>query len=360
MDVMKRGAVFIDDDDYSENAKLLFYIEDAIQDGVFLPNGNRRVISKHVHFVEIHEDGTAGSGGYAPYLDYRAADEAEFSAIKTWMHTQGWLTSDVENRAKTYAIQNLMPSHIAEVKGRKEKLLDKTAKAVRDRLTAEIQYWDYRAADLAEKEAAGKSNAKLNSKLAQRRAEDLELRMQTRLAEIEKERQISPMPPIVTGGALVIPKGLLHKLMYRDRPDDFGHGDRQAVEYAAMNAVIQIEKHMGYRPSDVSALKCGYDVESFIPEAMRQRLEAYALRLIEVKGRAKGATTVTISKNEILTGLNKTEEFILAIVEVDGPKTKTIYLKNPFKGMDKPTFAEVSRNFNIMDLISNAEIIYQE
>ena len=141
---------------------------------------------------------------------------------------------------------------------------------------------------------------------------------------------------------------------------DFGNGDRQAVEYAAMNAVIQIEKHMGYRPSDVSTAKCGYDVESFVPENMRERLEAYALRLIEVKGRTKGATTVTISKNEILTGLNKTEEFILAIVEVDGANTRTIYLKNPFRGMDKPAFAEVSRNFIITDLIRNSEIVYQE
>ena len=190
--------------------------------------------------------------------------------------------------------------------------------------------------------------------------QDLELRMQTRLAEIEKERQISSMPPIITGGALVIPKGLLHKLMPTQDAVDFGHGDRQAVEHAAMNAVIQIEKHMGYRPSDVSAAKCGYDVESFVPENMRERLEAYALRLIEVKGRTKGATTVTISKNEILTGLNKTEEFILAIVEVDGANTRTIYLKNPFRGMDKPAFAEVSRNFNITDLIRNSEIVYQE
>jgi hypothetical protein len=82
--------------------------------------------------------------------------------------------------------------------------------------------------------------------------------------------------------------------------------------------------------------------------------------MIEVKGREKGATTVTVSKNEILTGLNREDEFILAIVEVDGMKTRTVYLKNPFKGMDKPTFAEVSRNFNIVDLISNGEIIYQE
>ena len=34
MDVMKRGAVFIDDSDYSTSARLLFYIEDAIQDGM--------------------------------------------------------------------------------------------------------------------------------------------------------------------------------------------------------------------------------------------------------------------------------------------------------------------------------------
>ena len=38
-----------------------------------------------------------------------------------------------------------------------------------------------------------------------------------------------------------------------------------------------------------------------------------------MKGRAKGAQTVTVSKNEILTGLNKPEEFLLAIVEVDAP-----------------------------------------
>ena len=360
VDVMKRGATFIDEDDYSDKARLLFYIEDAIQDGIFLANGKQRVISKHVHFVEIKEDGSAGSGGYAPYLDYRAANEEEETAVRNWIQTQGWLTNNVENLAKSFAIQKLIPPHIAEVKGRKEKLLDKTAKAVKERLTAEIQYWDYRAADLAAKEAAGKNNAKLNSKLAQRRAEDLEFRMQTRLAEIEKERQISPMPPIITGGALIIPKGLLHKLMNIQEVDDFGHGDRQAVEYAAMNAVIQIEKRMGNRPTDVSASKCGYDVESYVPENLRQRPDAGALRFIEVKGRVKGATRVTVTTNEIRTGLNKPEEFILAIVEVDDNKTKTVYLKHPFEKDDTPTFAEEYKVFNIMKLVDKAEIIYQE
>lgn len=357
VDTMKRGSVLIDDSDDSEEAKLLFYIEDAIQDGITLKDGKRRVISKNIHFVEMKEDGTASMAGYAPYLDYRAAKEEEAPVIRAWMEAQGWLCRDVESVAKTYAVEHLVLEHFAEVKQRKEAMLNKTAKAVKDRLTAEIQYWDYRAADLAQKEAAGKTNARLNSKLAARRAEELEYRMKERLAEIEKERSISPMPPVVTGGALVIPRGLLRKLIPAETPDMFSQGDKRAVELAAMKAVMEIEKKLGYQPKDVSATKCGYDVESFVPEALREA-GGNVLRFVEVKGRAKGAATVTVSRNEMLCGLTNPEQFILAIVEVDGDKTRTIYLKKP--AFDAPGLATASTNYDIMDLIASAEIVYQK
>ena len=360
VDVMKRGAVFIDENDFGTSARLLFYIEDSVQDGIILKDGSRRTISKHIHFVELDEQGKTTGAGYAPYLDYRVADETEAAVVLKWVKTQQWLCDRVEDMAKTYAITNLIPAHFAEVKARKEAMLDKTAKAVKDRMTAEIQYWDYRASELQQKEAAGIINSKLNSKLASRRADDLTARMQVRLAEIEKERRISPMPPVVTGGALIIPKGLLRVLAGSGTPGTFSSGDKQAIEYAAMSAVIQIETSLGYKPKDVSAAKCGYDVESYVPEAQRARLTAYALRMIEVKGRQKGATTVTVSKNEMLTALNKPEEFILAIVEVDGAETHTVYLKEPFNGIDKPSFMEVSRNFSIAELVQNAKIVYQE
>lgn len=358
VDVMKRGAVFVDENDYGSSARLLFYIEDSVQDGILLKDGGRRIISKRMHFVELEEDGDAAGAGYAPYLDYRAAEEDELAAVLNWAKSQKWLCSGVEDMAKTYAITNLVPAHFAEVKARKEAMLDKTAKAVKERMTAEIQYWDYRAGELQQKEAAGKTNAKLNSKLAARRADDLTARMQARLVEIEKERRISPMPPIVTGGALIIPKGLLRTLMEKETPGILGTGDRQAVEYAAMNAVIQIEKSLGYQPKDVSAAKSGYDVESFVPEEKRTSLASHALRMIEVKGRAKGAITVTVSKNEILTALNKPEEFILAIVEVDGKNTRVIYLKRPFK--NAPDFTATSVNYDIRNLIAESEILYQQ
>ena len=357
-DAMKHGSIFVDDSDFGRDPRLLFYIEDAIQDGVILPNGNKRVISKSVHFVELKEDGTAMNAGYAPYLDYRALTEEESAVVREYVQSQTWLTQNVEDRAQAYAISEIIRPHLAEVKTHKIKMLDKIAKAVKERMTAEIQYWDFRAIDLREKEAAGKGNQRLTSANAAKRAEELEARMQKRLAELDTERMISAMPPVIVGGSLVIPKGLLQVLTHQATPDTFSQGDRQAIEYAGMNAVMNIERRLGFFPKDVSGQKVGYDVESEIPQEM-QTGDA-CLRFIEVKGRAKGANTVTVTKNEMLYALNTPNEFILAIVEVDGTNTKTIYLKTPFQGMDKPTFAEVSRNFSIADLIRNGQIVYQE
>lgn len=356
-DALKHGSIFVDEEDYGRDPRLLFYIEDAIQDGVILPNGNKRVISKNVHFVELKEDGSAKNAGYAPYLDYRAVtQEEEREAILEYVKSQTWLNQGVEERAQGYAISEIIPEHFTSVRDHNLKMLDKIAKAVKDRMTQEIQYWDFRAIELREKEAAGKGNQRLTSANAERRAEELEARMQKRLAEIETERMISAMPPVIVGGSLVIPKGLLQILTHQTSPDTFSQGDKQAIEYAAMKAVMDIEIKLGNKPVDVSASKCGYDIESQVPEKLRQY--SMALRMIEVKGRQKGASTITVSKNEILTCLNKPEEFILAIVEVNGDQTKTVYLKRPFK--NAPDFTATSVNYDIADLVENALIEYQE
>ncbi len=357
-DALKRGAIFVDDSDYGNEPRLLFYIEDAIQDGVVLPGGNKRIISKQVHFVELKEDGTSMNAGYAPYLDYRALTDDEREPVMAYVRQQRWLTQGVEERAQGYAISELIPEHFARVKERRIKRLDKIAKAVKERMTQEIQYWDFRAIDLREKEDAGRGNQRLTSANADRRAEELEVRLQKRLAEINDERMISAMPPVIVGGSLVIPKGLLQSLKHQNVAETCCQGDRQAIEFAGMKAVMDIERNLGFIPRDVSARKCGYDVESEIPEE-KQTGEA-CLRFIEVKSRAKGADTVTVTKNEMLHALNSPVEFILAIVEVDGENTRTVYLQNPFKGLDKPSFMEVNRSFKIVDLIRNGEIVYQE
>lgn len=124
-----------------------------------------------------------------------------------------------------------------------------------------------------------------------------------------------------------------------------------------MKAVIEIEASLGFVPRDVSADKCGYDVESRILEDRQEEFGGACWRFIEVKGRAKGADTVTVTKNEILTALNKPEDFFLALVEVDGEKTRTVYLKKPFH--ESPDFAARGVIYSLEELKEGATILLE-
>ncbi len=236
----------------------------------------------------------------------------------------GWLREDLESQIIAYAVQHLIPEHLAEVKARRVEMIDRTYSAVKDRLTKEIAYWDHRAEELKAQEQSGRVNARLNSEMARRRADDLQGRLQRRLAELDQDRRISPQPPVVIGGALVIPAGLLANIKGETLPAEiglFGKQGRKAVEDAAMDAVMHKERGLGFEPQDVSKANLGWDIELRIPGTGK-------LRFIEVKGRVEGATTVTVSKNEILAGLNKPDGYILAVVEVEFQNGK-IAAKNP-------------------------------
>ncbi|WP_031587668.1 helicase-related protein [Selenomonas bovis] len=351
---LKQGTIFIDDADDGEDFRILFYIENSIQDGVASGTGQRRVISKRVHFVEIKKNGEAVSAGFAPYLDYRAPNDDERNRVLSALQQESWLKDDVEDIAVSFAIQNIIPNHLNEVRDRKKVLLDKTESAVKERLTSEIQYWDFRANELREKESLGKRNAKLNADQAARRAEELTARLEKRLSEIAQERKITAMPPVVVGGALIVPKGWF--VQNGNAETNADAQSRAEIEKIAMHTVTAIEYELGYEPKDVSAEKCGYDIESLVPEKLRDN--GNCLRFIEVKGRCAEADTVTVSKNEILTALNKPDEYILAIVMVDGDKTKTTYLQHPFTS--SPDFGAVSVTYKINDLLTQAKCVLEK
>ena len=341
--LMKQGAVFIDEGDMSDEPRLLTYIESSIQDGTTLPDGSRRIISRRLHFVELDGHGGAKNAGYAPYLDYRAPNEEEFKAVMDYLPSQQWLTHEVEQAAVNYAVSSIIPGHFNSVKKQRTEAVNKIQKAVKERLTAAVQYYDYRAVELKQDEAAGKVNASLNSDNMERRAKELADRMDKRLKELEQEKEISRRPPIIAGGALIVPRGLLYRLIGITQPEMFSREGRDAIERAAMNAVDAIERGLGYLPKDVSAENIGYDIESKIPDA--EAKGGSTLRFIEVKGRVAGSATVTVTVNEILTAFNKPNEYILAIVEVDGDKTTTTYIRRPFTA--QPDDSMCSANFGI-------------
>jgi len=308
-DLLRQGAILVDENDPGEEVRALVYLEHSIQDARTERDGRRRIVSRRMQYVEIDSTGQTVGAGYAPYLDYRPLEEAEKTLAESALNHLG-LRDDIESKATSYAIAHLVSNHLQEVRERKEELIEKTVRAVKDRLTKEINYWDQRAADLRLQEQAGKPNAKLNSTKAQQRADELAARLQKRLSELEQERKFSPMPPVVIGGALVVPIGLLQRLQgKREAATSTFARETKRVELAAMDAVMAAERALGYEPRDVSDQKCGYDIESVVPGTGQ-------LRFIEVKGRIEGAETVTVTKNEILAALNKPDNFILALVQV--------------------------------------------
>lgn len=344
--LLKQGTVLIDPNDPGEEPRALFYLEHAIQDARLNRDGSRRIVSRRLQFGEIDANGGVRHAGYAPYLDYRAATDEEIAALSPVID-QDWLRrKGLERRVLEFAVEKLVPEHLSEVKRRREEMVDKTYAAVKDRLTKEITYWDHRAQELKVLEEAGRQ-PRMNWLKARERADELQRRLQKRLKELEEERHLSPLPPVIIGGALVVPQGLLDRLSGKaPEPTSFAQ-DRREVELIAMRKVMETERSLGYEPRDVSDENIGWDIESRDPNTGE-------LRFIEVKGRVAGAPIVTVTKNEILSAFNKPESFILAIVKVDEATTDCRYIRRPFE--KEPDFGVTSVNYSLPELWAKGEV----
>ncbi|MEP6651977.1 MAG: helicase-related protein [Myxococcales bacterium] len=356
-DVLKRGSVLVDERDLGTQPRVLFYLEHAIQDASVTRAGERRVISKRMLYVEQKTDGSTDHVHYAPYLDYRPLGEGEPGVEAILDRPEcGWITRELEHKAQGYAVAQVVPEHLKEVRDGKLKLIAKTEAAVKDRLTKEITYWDHRAEQLKAQEQAGKPNAKLNSGEARKRADNLQGRLHARLEGLKLEAQISPLPPVVLGGLLVVPAGLLAAMTGRHgRGQDASTSasiatspaDTQASAARARAVIMEVERKLGFEPTDREFEKLGYDIESRVPGTGK-------LRFVEVKGRLAGAATITVTRNEILYSLNKPDDFILAIVEfLDDETHRTHYVRLPFQR--EPDFGVTSVNYDFADLLARAE-----
>jgi len=271
-DLLRRGAVLVDERDAGTEPRVLFYLEHGIQDAGLIRSGDRRIVSKRMLYVELDAAGNTRHLQYAPYLDYRplAADEPGVEAFLDRPEC-AWINRELEQKAQGYAIAHVVPEHLAEVRSRKLALIAKTEAAVKDRLTKEISYWDHRAEQLKLQEQAGKPNARLNSGEARKRADALQARLQKRMEELRLEQQISPLPPVVLGGLLVVPVGLISKMTGRAVATST-LVDRQAVAARARAIVMEIERRLGFEPTDRETEKLGYDVESRIPGTGRRTI----------------------------------------------------------------------------------------
>ncbi|MGB0956398.1 MAG: helicase-related protein [Panacagrimonas sp.] len=342
--LLKRGAVLIDPNDEGVEPRVLFVIDHSVRES----SGERpRDISRRVQFVELNAGGQASAAGHAPHLDLKPASEAQIAQVHDVLKAD-WITQDLESSALAYAVEKLVPEHSGEIAARRRRQADKQLAAVRDRLVKEINFWSERAIKLDTEVRAGKQPS-VQPENARRRAEELTARLKQRSAELEAMRHVASGTPNIIGGALVIPQGLLEQ---RSGGAQFcaDAAARARIEHIAMQAVFDAEHRQGHETKDVSADKCGWDITAYADQPEGLPIE----RHIEVKGRAKGQTTITVSRNEISYGLNQKDKFVLAIVIVDGDQHQgPFYIREPFT--QEPDWAEASKNLDLAALLRRAE-----
>ena len=347
--LMKQGAVLVDDTDADTDVRALFLLDHQVQDGRVSGRGASNVISERLQFASVDAEGVVRNAGIAPHLNLRAAAEAEIRQCREELDAD-WLRKELESTVLNYATTDLARVHLEEVRELRLPEIDRVQREVEARLKAEIRYWDNRAMELRETEVA-KGKVRQGWQNAQRRADAISDRLQARLAEIGRERFITAGTPKIRGGMIVIPAGLLQARKAGKGASMFSRDAeaRKVVEDAAMEAVMATETALGHEPRDVSADKIGYDICSLVPGSGD-------LRFIEVKGRVTGADTVMITRQELITSLNKPQNFILALVEVaDGIGQAPRYVRGALDPREPP-FDQNAIQFNIRRLLERSEV----
>ena len=88
-----------------------------------------------------------------------------------------------------------------------------------------------------------------------------------RLADLKRDAQISPRPPVVLGGLLVVPRGLLDAMTGRPKPT--ATVDTQASAARARAIVMATERSLGFEPTDRELDKLGAEIGRPTPTARR-------------------------------------------------------------------------------------------
>jgi hypothetical protein len=328
--LLKHGTVLADRHDFGDQPRLLTAVTEEITDG----HDPARTVAKRFEFAEIAADG-ARSAGEARYLDYEPIREEE-RAPTGHLLSDPWLLSGADQLAVAWAAEHSTPILLTNTRAQIWERTAQTRRLVRQRLTQEINYWDARHAELLEAESAGRQ-LKVKAETAHRRARDLERRLEQRLADLDADEDLIARPPAIAAGALVVPQGLLNKLLGVDGPDvaqKLFASDTAATERRAVDAVVAAERRLGRLPREMPHNNPGYDIES--------RCDDGHLIFIEVKGRVAGAEVFWVTKTEALHAKNAAERSRLALVSVrpDGPEQDQIrYIVDPFRDVDFGDFA---------------------
>ena len=343
---LSRGATLTDPQDQSTEPRLLVYLDHSVTDGRQV-HGHRQVVSRRFQYVEIDQQGNAKNAGNEPYIGYAPLTDEDRTLLEGHLDLD-WADHTAEETAKSWAIEHLSQPHFEEIHRVTEARVAKVREAVRERLEAEIRYWDQRAEELKKQELAGQK-PRINSGRARARADELATRLTRRRLDLDRENDLHNSPPTIVGAAIVVPQGLIDQLRGTP-PDPEETADKMETDRRAVAAVLEAERALGRNPEAQAHSNPGYDVLSVDPDTGTHYF-------IEVKGHLPRTTEIHISAQQISKAKSLPENWRLAVVSVpdDPAELPTVrYLLDPFSDYT-PHFAQTGLALNVATLLKDAQ-----
>jgi SNF2 family DNA or RNA helicase len=339
---LTRGATLFAPDDPSTEPRLLVYLDHTVTDGRHV-HGQRQVVSRRFQYVEIDRHGNVLDPGGEPYIGYAALTDQQRSLLEDAIDSD-WVDHAAEAAARDWAIEHLAGPHFDEVSAVTAARVAKVHAAVRERLEAEIRFWDQRAEEMKAQELAGKK-PRISSGRARARADELEARMARRRLELDMEANLHNSPPTIVGAALVIPQGLIDSLQGTP-PDPGDVADKMETDRRAVKAVVKAERALGRLPEPQHHSNPGFDVLSLDPATGIHYF-------IEVKGHLPQTLEIGVSAQQVQKAKSNPDRWRLAVVSVPtdpAAEPQVRYLVEPFRDVTLH-FAQTKVPLNVANLL---------
>lgn len=338
---LERGSVLVGIDQVRGKPSALLVLEHCVYRDI-----PQSPISQRIQLVRCSRDGSVVELSWSEFLEMRPSPRTDSQPTDTWP------LQEIE-ALSARAAESLAKEHFKDVESRLTRLAERRTLALRKQMLEEIDLWSRRYLGLRLRPAGNREPA-AQEENARGHTEALTQRLQAREEEVAATLSVVAGTPTVLGIALIATPDFLPEENKQSFCADVLA--RKRIEHLAMQAVIEAERALGHIVHDVSAEKCGWDITALPhcsgdPDCVERR--------IEVKGRAKGQSTITVTRNEISQALNHADKFILAVAlvapddQVEGP----YYIREPFS--QKPDWAEASRNLDL-DLLLMRSISPQE
>ena len=262
-------------------------------------------IAKRFGYAFVGEDGAVRDAGPAPYLDCVVApDPAAAVADHPW-------ATRAEQAGRDWLVAQRLPEVLAATAERRGREVERMRTQVTQRMNQEINRLATEALTARDKEQRGVRVREGSESLTRKRLE-LEQRLVSRLAVLDRQAQLATRLPSIVAAALVLP--FVGHVEEVPATSPMRAVETQEVERRGVDAVLAAERALGRVPTEMPHNNKGYDVRSVRGDD--------PTIFLEVKARIEGAEDFFVTHSEVRHGQNSVPHYRLALVRVDPARSR--------------------------------------